>query len=379
MNTYSTNVTAVVGQLPFEKLPNIYVMNTNGGNRSVALPAPTLDDAVIGVINAGSGTVAVTGALFNGSSHTLSEQYQTVFFMADADAGVWRIQSEYGASGGGGGGGISNSAPVGAIPVTENAEGDLTGSQDVPLVDPGNVWEPDTAVLVGYRIAETVEGELRVFEVSLAGTTGDQVNFTDYAPINITPLGDTQTGAEVHWRYLGIVGEISWALDPVKQNLSYWAVSREGNLDIGSASTPDDGDPVFTLRVADVVVALFEINSDGSADYIFQDGIVGGPVNLDFSRTDPSRAIVIRLGSEYFQVKGINGEGVPQGLFEAHIDDRAVRVIGSASNYLLEVLSETDAIGFYGATPVARPNLPASPGAQDIADVLLALGLVTQS
>lgn len=35
-------------------------------------------------------------------------------------------------------------------------------------------------------------------------------------------------------------------------------------------------------------------------------------------------------------------------------------------------------VGFFGATPIPRPAIPASPTAEDIAAVLVALGLATQ-
>lgn len=36
-------------------------------------------------------------------------------------------------------------------------------------------------------------------------------------------------------------------------------------------------------------------------------------------------------------------------------------------------------VGFYGGTPQARPQVPASPTAQDVVDALVTLGLVTQA
>ena len=41
--------------------------------------------------------------------------------------------------------------------------------------------------------------------------------------------------------------------------------------------------------------------------------------------------------------------------------------------------NSTSKVGFYGATPVVRPVIPATPDAQDIADVLVAVGLATQA
>lgn len=38
----------------------------------------------------------------------------------------------------------------------------------------------------------------------------------------------------------------------------------------------------------------------------------------------------------------------------------------------------TEKVGFFGTTPIARPVIPASPTAADIAAVLVALGLASQ-
>lgn len=39
----------------------------------------------------------------------------------------------------------------------------------------------------------------------------------------------------------------------------------------------------------------------------------------------------------------------------------------------------TTPVGFFGTTPIARPVIPASPAAADIAAVLVALGLASQA
>lgn len=100
MNTYTEDVTASVVQLPFEPLPNIYVMDTDDGDLIVTLPPPSPDDATIGVINAGSGTTTVVGTLADNSTYEMAEQYQTAFFTADEENGVWRLTSSAGAPAG---------------------------------------------------------------------------------------------------------------------------------------------------------------------------------------------------------------------------------------------------------------------------------------
>jgi hypothetical protein len=86
------------------------------------------------------------------------------------------------------------------------------GGRDV-LTDPGNDWAPSTVVTVGYRIAETVNGALRVFETTTSGTTHATASgFTDFS-VNLAPLG--LTTEFVTWRYLGIVGELPWDIVPL--------------------------------------------------------------------------------------------------------------------------------------------------------------------
>jgi hypothetical protein len=98
----------------------------------------------------------------------------------------------------------------GAVP-REAGDGGAGGAGT--LADPGNVWEPSTAVAQGYRIAETVNGALRVFETTTSGTThATATGFTDFA-VSLVPLGITNE--LVTWRYLGIVGELPWDIVPL--------------------------------------------------------------------------------------------------------------------------------------------------------------------
>lgn len=54
-----------------------------------------------------------------------------------------------------------------------------------------------------------------------------------------------------------------------------------------------------------------------------------------------------------------------------------VRLLTDDDGATVEVLG--DAIGFFGAEPVAQPEVPAVPTAQDVVDALVALGLVSQA
>jgi hypothetical protein len=129
-------------------------------------------------------------------------------------------------------------------------------------------------------------------------------------------------------------------------------IDASSNLAVASTSTPDDGDPVLTLHVTEEGAApLLEINSDGQGDYGFQDQDIGGPIFLDFHRNSDG-ARVIRLGSNGLEVLNAFSAGNDSGFVS---------------------------IGFYGTPPVVRPEVPASPTAQDIVDVLKTLGLITQA
>lgn len=145
--------------------------------------------------------------------------------------------------GAGGSSGITNDAPANTIPATTDGDGNLGPQTNVPLVDPGNVWEPETEVAQGYRIAETMQGELRVFEAVEAGTTGEGV-FTDFA-FNITPLGLTSDN-DFDWRYLGIVGQVSWALSPLRPE---FGVDSEGPYIAGHVPV-SEADTTFRILAA---------------------------------------------------------------------------------------------------------------------------------
>jgi len=177
------------------------------------------------------------------------------------------------------------------------------------LEDPGNVWQQNTAVSEGYRIAETIQDELRVFEVAAAGMTHASASgFTDFT-VNLAPLGITNDAPPVTWRYLGIVGQFDFTVVPFQPESL--VVDAKGSLGVSSLATPDDGDPLLTVRAAEEVYGLpvLEINSDGQSDFHFQDGSVGGPISFDFWSTDANR-IIVSIRSDGLRVNDVNGDGV---------------------------------------------------------------------
>jgi hypothetical protein len=112
----------------------------------------------------------------------------------------------------------------------------------IPLDDPGNVWTPVTVVASGFQIAETVEGELRVFEVVTGGTTEDTGAFTNL-DVKLSPLALTLDATPVTWRYLGIVGQVSWE---ATSQLPHVGVDDDGFY-VSSRSTIADNDRMFRL------------------------------------------------------------------------------------------------------------------------------------
>jgi hypothetical protein len=125
------------------------------------------------------------------------------------------------------------------------------------LEDPGNVWEPSAPVEVGYRIAETVNGALRVFETTTSGTThATATGFTDFS-VNLAPLG--LTTEFVTWRYLGIVGELPWDIVPLPgiglddQGFHVDALSSISDAETMFQLLPALGDPGNTWEAATLI------------------------------------------------------------------------------------------------------------------------------
>jgi hypothetical protein len=92
-----------------------------------------------------------------------------------------------------------------------------------------------------------LQGELRVFEATNAGTTeAEATAFTDYT-ISLAPLGLTL--GNVTWQYLGIVGELPWDIVPLPgiglndQGFHVDAFSTVGDAETMLQLLPALGDP----------------------------------------------------------------------------------------------------------------------------------------
>lgn len=199
------------------------------------------------------------------------------------------------------------------------------------LEDPGNVWEPDTAVVAGYRIAAVLpntagDSTPRVFEVVTGGTTESSTpdGFADDASglsINLIPLGLTDDLSPVTWRYMGKVGELSWTVTPQLPGLR---VKRVGSvpleLEYQFAGDPANSENLLTLAatVAGEPVLVFELNSDGDADWFFEDG--NGPGMRWNNRGNSHNT---QITSEGFRVTNESGSRL-----EVQFDPFTIRVIG---------------------------------------------------
>lgn len=242
----------------------------------------------------------------------------------------------------GGGGGITNDAPVGGIPTTGDVDGNLIAQDDVPLVDPGNVWEPETVVAEGHRFAETVAGALRVFEVTAAGTTGAGV-FTDYGTPDLAPLGEWGTGSET-FVYIGIVGQISWNVAPVLAGgLEIGPIQDNGHeLIYTSAAAPGDGEDLFSFRstVSSVPKSVFEAATDGDADWMLD---VNASAGFRFNVAEDGN-IIAESGKTEITTLGFN-VFTPTAGFHVTYAPFSVSVAGAPLKL----------------TPIAFASLPASP------------------
>jgi hypothetical protein len=148
-----------------------------------------------------------------------------------------------------------------------------SGGASGVLADPGVSWAPGVAVTAGYRIAETVDGALRVFEVTVAGTTDAGTAFTDYIGANsLRPLGTTITGTET-WRYLGIVGQVGFDVLPgflIKP--ADWFVSpTTGELAIRYTGDPTDYEDLLVVGDDNNEKSVWRQDSSGDTDQIFRD------------------------------------------------------------------------------------------------------------
>lgn len=154
------------------------------------------------------------------------------------------------------------------------------------MEDPG-AWQANHAYAEGDRFSGTVDGELRVFEITVAGTSGGGV-FSDYEPFDLVPGPDNTWGTNNEsFIYIGIVGQISWHEAPfLGGGLEVGPLEDNGHpLFYTTEAGPGGSENMFAIRatVDDFPVPVFEMKTDGDGDYALD---VNAGAALRFNATD---------------------------------------------------------------------------------------------
>lgn len=177
------------------------------------------------------------------------------------------------------------------------------------------------------------------------------------------------------------------------------AVGENADIDL----LPPSGDATYYAEVAAGFKALLRFDTpDGQFSVIAKDaervttwvgngfagyqirvatnGATGGKVLLDFD----AATFDWRIGDTEFDavIEKVGPDINVHSVGKSRIGDVTAAINGT----VLEVNDAAQSIslastnlGFYGTAAVARPEVPASPTAQDIVDALVALGLITQA
>jgi hypothetical protein len=155
---------------------------------------------------------------------------------------------------------------------------DVSGGGSSLIEDPGNVWEAETPVAEGYRIAVDVYGDavLYVYEVIVAGTTDDEMDEFDDGDTGLPKWKDFD--ADVVWALVGKVGD-----------------AQSGLIDLGTGVQ------------AEGAVAI----KSGDADLASDDD--GKNVTLAAGTGDGTGA-----GGDFSMDAGFSGTGNEGGSFEAN-------------------------------------------------------------
>jgi hypothetical protein len=218
------------------------------------------------------------------------------------------------------------------------------------LQDPGNVYEEGLAVEVGYRIAETVDGDLRVYVVTTAGTTDIGFVFADYVP-SVAPLGTTTTN-DVVWTHLGIVGALPWDIMPTDGLPAQWTVDGNGGLVLAYEDTQGSvpaikvtyvGDPtdyIQLLQLGTDDAPVFTIDSTADADVRFRDS----GVSWIWHDAPGGHGHVVKIGTDGVSL------GPPSGFLQVDYGDQ-LYVLGP-TGVVFQIMFATGA--------VLLPNLPTS-------------------
>lgn len=195
-----------------------------------------------------------------------------------------------------------------------------------------------------------------------AGGGGGGVTVTD-GDVDVTATSITQPTGTVKQLSAGIAQIL-----PVVISESDPGAIGAGNLWlVGSGA----GDPV-QLRVRDesdvdwIDITLRLDTTAGDQTVFSPDG------TNSFNVSDSGMAVEI-------DARDSEGFGSNNIILSVHNDDRVFADIVKLDSTGVTVGNTGAAVGFFGGTPAAQPQVPASPDAQDIVDALVALGLISQA
>ena len=244
-------------------------------------------------------------------------------------------------------GGITNDAPVGAIPVTADGDGNLSGDGNLTFFPDGGPGGDTNLLLLGSEADDeaTIGGNGLGCQLFVRAAHGD----ADHVGGELT-LSSGQSE-----------GQNGGAL----------------NITAGQDTGGGDGGPI--------AIASGHATGEGGS------GGAGGDITIKCgggNRSDDDGGDVIIAGGD--SLDGDGGSVILQGGNSINGSTQgSVQVYSGNSSQGFEVnnnalnvsdkLKVNGNVGFYGATPVARPNIDLTPTAQEIVDALVLLGLVTQS
>lgn len=217
------------------------------------------------------------------------------------------------------------------------------------LEDPGEVYPPTpTAVAEGFRISETIDGEVRVFEVIAAGTT-EGTAMSDFT-VNLSPLGETAE-SDVTWQYIGIPGDLPWTVLP-PQLPEELTIGGDGQLILTSPRPPEDGEPLLLLHgtVDDAPVMVFGMQTDGDADYLFD---INTSASFRFQNGDNG----VGVGDGRIVQIGVNGFEVSAGaagIFQVYYDPFQIAFFQGTAAFTIEASANQLRVGCVGL-PTADP------------------------
>jgi hypothetical protein len=235
------------------------------------------------------------------------------------------------------GGGISNDAPIGTIPVTADGDGNLVASS---LTDDG-----ESNPTIGLNTAPNGSVTFRVVgaggQLSIRAADGDAERVGGEVDIR---SGDSEGSNG---------GDIQITSGKDRQGGDSGGITVQTGDTLGIENQGDVGD--LTVRGGD--------STDGDAGRVLVQGGNSG--------TGGGGLVRLQAGNSTSGTQGI------VQIYDANFTQGLE--VSSVSVTIADKLAVSGNVGFYGTTPVARPQVPAIVTAQNIVDALITLGLITQA